>query len=590
MNKDEFLRALELNGTLVPKRCNIEYLQKHGLVETLNQLCPEEFGTISDRIKYVKYGGGYCEVCGTRTEVSASGKGFANYCKLHFHSPKKGKVAHNKKSIDIDRLKHLYVNENMSMVALAKEFNVSNVTVAKALKSANVEIRTHSENQKLHSSKEKWSEEKKSDFRNKVRETSLRKYGTEHHTQTEEYLIKRSRTNLEKYGTENPLLTSVNRNPFFQTEEGKRWIKDNNRGAEYLKKSREKRLLEKVTDSEFAMALINKENEVLIKKIREAADICQSNSRVSISKQLGISNSYLNFIMRKIGMSDEYVTKFQSNGENEIAEFLSSLNLSFIRNDRKILKGYELDLLIPNKNLAIEFNGLIWHSEGQSGKDRKYHLSKTNGCENEGIQLLHILDVEWEDDIKKDIWKSIILSKCNLLPNRVYARNCEVKPLSSSESRVFFENNHLEGFVGGKEHYGLFHYGELVSAIIFGKSRFSDEDEVIRFANKKYHSVVGGYSKLLRKYSGCNLVSFANRRYSSILKPNQHFSQMELTDPNWWGYNIKDYEIKHRSSFTKSKVKKLFDYDESLTIIENMFRNGYDRIWDCGSIKYISKK
>ncbi|MFW6130771.1 MAG: hypothetical protein ACOC56_06250, partial [Atribacterota bacterium] len=53
----------------------------------------------------------------------------------------------------------------------------------------------------------------------------------------------------------------------------------------------------------------------------------------------------------------------------------------------------ELDIYLPDFNIAIEYNGLYWHSE-LNGKDRNYHLNKTNICENENIQLIHIFEDE----------------------------------------------------------------------------------------------------------------------------------------------------------------------------------------------------
>jgi G:T-mismatch repair DNA endonuclease (very short patch repair protein) len=66
--------------------------------------------------------------------------------------------------------------------------------------------------------------------------------------------------------------------------------------------------------------------------------------------------------------------------EREVYEFILSLyNKEIIRNDRTVLNGKELDIYLPDYNLAIEFNGLYWHSEDYVGKN--YHLNKTIECE-----------------------------------------------------------------------------------------------------------------------------------------------------------------------------------------------------------------
>ena len=84
-----------------------------------------------------------------------------------------------------------------------------------------------------------------------------------------------------------------------------------------------------------------------------------------------------------------------SAGEKEVKQFISSLKVGFISNDRKQLtnpsNGYrlELDVWIPGLNKAIEYNGNYWH------RDRKYlDDMKANLCKQQGIDLLIITDKE----------------------------------------------------------------------------------------------------------------------------------------------------------------------------------------------------
>jgi serine/threonine protein kinase len=81
-----------------------------------------------------------------------------------------------------------------------------------------------------------------------------------------------------------------------------------------------------------------------------------------------------------------------------------------ISKDRSILKNLELDIYLPKIKLAIELNGLYWHSELY--KNKNYHLNKTKLCEEKGITLLHIFEDEWLE--KLEIVKSIIKNKLNL--------------------------------------------------------------------------------------------------------------------------------------------------------------------------------
>jgi hypothetical protein len=94
----------------------------------------------------------------------------------------------------------------------------------------------------------------------------------------------------------------------------------------------------------------------------------------------------------------------RSSGESVFQNFLSDQGLDFVTNTRKIIPPFELDIYIPGTNLAIEFNGLFWHSQ----KDKYYHLNKTLRCREFGIQLFHIFESE---DV--DLWKERILNFLN---------------------------------------------------------------------------------------------------------------------------------------------------------------------------------
>ena len=76
-----------------------------------------------------------------------------------------------------------------------------------------------------------------------------------------------------------------------------------------------------------------------------------------------------------------------SNYEMELIDYISSIigEENIIRNDRTILNGNELDVYVPSKKVAFEFDGLYWHSEIKK-PNKKYHLQKTMECEKQGIQ------------------------------------------------------------------------------------------------------------------------------------------------------------------------------------------------------------
>ncbi len=176
-------------------------------------------------------------------------------------------------------------------------------------------------------------------------------------------------------------------------------------------------------------------------------------------------------------------------------------------NNREILNGKELDIYIPSKNVAIEFNGLYWHSDKQKPFD--YHKIKTELCNQKGIRLIHIFEDEWQNN--KDIIKSIIKSSLGIYDRKIYARKCEIKELNNKEYKDFLVKNHIQGQINSSLKVGLFYKNELVQVAGFGKSRFkSNELELHRMCTLLNTQVIGGFSKLC-KYLNQPFISYIDK-------------------------------------------------------------------------------
>lgn len=100
----------------------------------------------------------------------------------------------------------------------------------------------------------------------------------------------------------------------------------------------------------------------------------------------------------------------ESKIEDKIKEFLIENNIKFKERDRKIIKPFELDIVLEDYKIAIEVNGIVWHSE-KFNKNKNYHINKTLKCNNVGYHLLHFFEDEINNDF--DRVKDIILYAIN---------------------------------------------------------------------------------------------------------------------------------------------------------------------------------
>ena len=277
-------------------------------------------------------------------------------------------------------------------------------------------------------------------------------------------------------------------------------------------------------------------------------------------------------------------------GEKEIYSFIKSIyNGEIIENDRNIISPKELDIYIPQKNLAIEFDGLYFHST-KFGKDKNYHLNKTIACEEKGIRLIHVFEDEWL--FKKPIIESIIKSALGIYEEKIFARKCEVKKLDDKTFRQFCNKNHIQGECNSSDRLGLFYNDELVQAVGFSKSRFSkNEMELVRMVTKLNIQVVGGFSRLM-KHFGKNCISYIDRRlFDGKGYKFSGFEYVCTNRPNY--YYVKELDRYYRMNFIKNNIAKKFpnEFDEKLTEEQNMKKLGFYRIYDCGTVKvkYVQK-
>lgn len=291
----------------------------------------------------------------------------------------------------------------------------------------------------------------------------------------------------------------------------------------------------------------------------------------------------------KIKSNLQNVQHSASTEEESVYVFLKSIyNGEIQRNTRSILRGKELDFYMPDKKVAIEFNGLYWHSSA-SGKDNSYHLEKTKECEKMGIRLIQIYEDEWR--FKRPICESIIKSALNLSSRRIFARKCIVKNIDKNTYCNFMNINHIQGAgPSPKEMLGLFYEGELIQAIGLGNSRYKEREiELYRMASVRGATVVGGFSKLLKHSSFNTIVTYVDRRlFSGVGYRKIGFVLISETPPSY--FYIKGANRYNRLSFQKHKLKtKLKNFDPNKTEKENMFANGYDIIYDCGTFKMVYK-
>jgi Zn finger protein HypA/HybF involved in hydrogenase expression len=265
-----------------------------------------------------------------------------------------------------------------------------------------------------------------------------------------------------------------------------------------------------------------------------------------------------------------------------------------ISGDKHTISPQELDILIPSKNLAIEYCGLYWHSELQ-GKHRMYHKYKMENCAAQGIRLITIFEDEWL--LNPELVRSRLNVILGVVQKKIPARKCDVKMIDTQTARKFCEQNHIQGKGSASAAVGLFHDTQLVSVMTFSKPNISKGGknsphtwELNRMCALQSHVIQGGANRMFKLFVNTHapsqVITYCDLRWNTGgVYGLMGFEQTHTGFPNYWYLKLPELKRYHRFGLRKTDQD-----DQTLTEWDNRKAQGYDRIWDCGHSKWMWNK
>jgi len=391
----------------------------------------------------------------------------------------------------------------------------------------------------------------------KNKKTNVEKYGVDSFSKTDDYKLKFKKMSLKNYGFDNP---SKNFNIRKKISENK---------FDFWKNK---------LKEEYNVISINNHNY-------EMKCDCGKDHNFFIDRDVLHNRKQLKTILCTI--CHPIKSYFNSGMEINVRNYICDNYYNEILFNSRLL-GKELDIYVPKLKLAFEFNGVYWHNE--MNKPNNYHQEKTELCEKNNIQLIHIYEDDWL--YKNDIVKSMILSKLGKTENKIESNKCEIREITDNKLvREFLEKNHIQGFIGSSVKIGHFHKNELLSLMTFGKRRkknTEDEYELLRFCNRLNTNVIDSRDKLfkyfVKNYSPKMIITYSDRSWDTgDLYRKLGFEFIGKTQPNY--YYVIDRIKHHRFNYRKDKlIKEGFDKNKSEH--EIMLGRGIYRIYDSGNLKF----
>lgn len=246
----------------------------------------------------------------------------------------------------------------------------------------------------------------------------------------------------------------------------------------------------------------------------------------------------------------------------------------------------ELDIIIPERRLAIEYCGLYWHSERT--KTKTYHADKMKWCNERGIQLLTVFEDEWLS--RRNVVLSIISAKLGVFQRKLMARKCIVEVLNQSEASEFLQQYHIQGTTAFNHAVGLRdEAGLLVEVMTFGRHHRQNQNGAVlsRLCSLPETCVVGGASKLLSAarpwIKERRLVSWSDNRWSDGKVYKLLGFSLEAELPPDYSYANSKQQRRSKQSFKKSNTGCPPEITEQQWALDL----GWHRIWDCGKKRWI---
>jgi hypothetical protein len=291
----------------------------------------------------------------------------------------------------------------------------------------------------------------------------------------------------------------------------------------------------------------------------------------------------------KTGCPECAAGKYVSNGEEILANYITNIYKDQVRTSvRNVIPG-ELDIYIPTKKIAIEYNGLYWHSEVH--KEPTYHYDKWLACKTRGIQLIQVWEDDWQSNPEQI--KRMIAHKLGVSQERtVFARKTVVKNVTRIDASVFLEENHIQGNVDGSIRVGLYENDSLTALMVLKKEPKTDDNtySLLRYATSL--TVAGGFSKLLKyvekTYSLDRVITFSDNTVSdgNLYSENGFIADKEL--PPDYMYVFKGKRA-HKFGYRLKRFKTdpNLKYEEGLTERELAQLNNLIRVWDAGKTRWV---
>lgn len=424
---------------------------------------------------------------------------------------------------------------------------------------------------------------KSSSLHDKQTKTMKERYGVEHPLQNKELLQKQQRTTIERHGT----LDMIHTDKVSRTMVERYGTMHAMQNVELASRSAANSVIVK---NEKLNARIKKMN---LSKLSYddgyysfKCNTC-GNTVTHISRPF-INFAYLNEKSPCQTCFPEYY--FRSEGEKELKGMIEEF---LYKGEIKCNAGYlgaSIDIMIPEKKLCIEYNGVYWHSELH--KPKNHHVNKKRIVENEKYDLVYIWEDDWKDEHKSFVIMNMLSSKMGITP-KISVKECDIRNVCKKDADEFINKYYLYENKTSNVRLGLYYKNELSSIVNFKKCK--NEYVITCHCDGPSVDIIDGFNSIIKYF----INNYSNKlsitvncdwtpSYDSVYE-RTGFSLVKHTKPTIF-WNVKGKKTLYKN-FKKNK-DNISDGDVNKSEFEVMHAKKLYSIENAGNLifKYNSKK
>lgn len=271
-----------------------------------------------------------------------------------------------------------------------------------------------------------------------------------------------------------------------------------------------------------------------------------------------------------------------SNGEQEVIDYIRSIyDGEILVNSYNVIKGFEVDIFIPEFSLGIEFDGLYWHSVNSNPKRREKHIwEKSQYAYKNNVKLIHIFSDGWEynnDKVKDIISGTLKVSKAEIVNDYEIIKT----DISNDDIETFILENSLKSIAECDIYYTVYYDNNIIGIGCFEKIDNNDYN-LIEIIGKNNFNIKDLYSSILNSfvldYDPNKIILYSDNRYwtEGKIYDKMNFQYKGITAPKLW------YTLDYKTRINSDEFP-----DSSLEEMKNL---GYDWIYDCGYTKWVWEK